>query len=217
MSANGLVRLLLEREVLRFGDFTLKSGRRSPYFFNVGAVSTGRAIAELADAYAAAIEAAELTPQVVFGPAYKGIPLAVATAEALARRGADVGWAFDRKERKDHGEGGRFVGAPLDGRVVLVDDVLTAGTAIRGAIELIGETDATLAGIVIAMDRQELNDQGTTAVAALRAELGVPVVSLLSLQDVIDYLDVSEGDDNYRADLQRRIRDYQAAFCTPAP
>jgi orotate phosphoribosyltransferase len=211
-----LVALLVEAGVLRFGEFTLKSGRSSPYFFNLGALSTGAATQTLAEAYAARILRSDLAFDVVFGPAYKGIPIAVATAEALARGGRDAAWAFNRKEAKAHGEGGHFVGGDVAGRVLLVDDVLTAGTAVREAAGLIRQAGGTLAGVVIALDRQELNDDGATAVDALAAELGVPVLSLLTLQDVIGYLDANAATGKHQDDLKTRIKDYQEAYCARA-
>ncbi len=208
-----LVGLLVDSGVLTFGDFTLKSGRRSPYFFNLGALNTGRAIQRLGEAYAARILAAGLDFDVVFGPAYKGIPIAVATAEALSRLGRDCAWAFNRKEAKEHGEGGAFVGGDVSGRVVVVDDVLTAGTAVREAVGLLRRTGGTLVGVVIALDRRELTDQGRTSVDVLADELGVQVVSLLTLEDVIDYLDVEADGDNHRVALKRRIEAYREAYC----
>jgi len=208
-----LVGLLVEHEVLRFGTFTLKSGRQSPYFFNLGALHTGAAIQQLAERYADCIEASGLEFDLLFGPAYKGIPIAVATAEALARRGRDVHWAFNRKEAKAHGEGGRFVGAPVRGRVLLVDDVLTAGTAVREATDLITAAGAEVAGVVIALDRQERADAGGTAVSALQSSLGIPVISILTLQNVIDYLDQTDAERNHPGDLRARIRAYQQAYC----
>jgi orotate phosphoribosyltransferase len=211
-----LVSLLIERDVLTFGEFTLKSGRQSPYFFNLGAIDSGAAIARLGRAYARRIEQLDIPFDVLFGPAYKGIPIAVATAEALAATGADVGWAFNRKEAKDHGEGGRFVGAALKGRVLLVDDVLTAGTAVREAAALIETAGAELVGVVIALDRQELQgsaENPTTAVTGLQAELGVPVVSMLTLQDVIEYLDLEVDHHKYRRAVVEEIKQYQEAYC----
>lgn len=211
-----LVALMIEQEVLKFGEFTLKSGRQSPYFFNLGAINSGSAIASLGAAYARCISLLDLPVEVLFGPAYKGIPIAVAAAQALAAMGRDVGWAFDRKEAKDHGEGGRFVGAPLRGRVLLVDDVLTAGTAVRHAAGLIKSAGAELAGVVIALDRQELQEptEGrTTAVTGLQAELGVPVVSMLTLEDVIAYLDIQEDHDKHRRAVVEEIKRYQEAYC----
>lgn len=210
-----LIRLFIARGVLRFGDFTLKSGRRSPYFFNLGALYTGAAMQALGEAYAAAICDRGLQFDLVFGPAYKGIPIAVATAEALARRGLDTPWAFNRKEAKSHGEGGQFVGAPVTGRVLLVDDVLTAGTAVREATDLIASAGAEVAGVVIALDRQERADGAPdTAVAALRDALGVPVLSILTLQDVITFLDAGGLGGVDDPALRERIRAYQATYCS---
>ena len=214
---NALLALLEEQQVLKFGEFTLKSGRTSPYFFNLGAISTGAAIARLGEAYAE--QAETMRPfDAVFGPAYKGIPIAVATAEALAARGRDCGWVFNRKEAKAHGEGGRFVGAPVTARLLLVDDVLTAGTAVREAAELIRNAGGTLSGVLIALDRQERVVAGEpgTAVSRLSAELGVPVTSLLNLQDVIEYLDLKGVADNHPADIINAVKAYQAAYCEPA-
>lgn len=213
---DGLLSLLLEQQVLKFGRFTLKSGRTSPYFFNLGAISTGAAIARLGEAYAE--RALTMGPfDAVFGPAYKGIPIAVATAEAMAGKGFDCGWVFNRKEAKPHGEGGRFVGASPSGRLLLVDDVLTAGTAIREAAGLIREAGGTLAGVLIALDRQErvAADEPGTAVSRLETELGVPVRSLLNLQDVIEYLDLQGAADNHPAHVISAVKAYQAAFCEP--
>lgn len=208
-----LLRLLIDQRVLQFGEFTLKSGRLSPYFFNLGMISTGAAITTLGDAYASRIDSLNLAYDTVFGPAYKGIPIAVATSEALARRGRDSGWAFNRKEAKDHGEGGQFVGASVKGRVLLVDDVLTAGTAVREAVQLIKAVGGTLVGVLIALDRQERVAGAQTAVGALAEELGVPVVSILTLQDVIEYLDLNAGSDNHPATLLAAMKAYQAEFC----
>lgn len=210
-----LLSLLIEQSVLRFGQFTLKSGRQSPYFFNLGAISTGAAIARLGEAYAAGAEALGIPYDAVFGPAYKGIPIAVATASALAGRGRDCGWVFNRKEAKTHGEGGQFVGAPVSGRLLLVDDVLTAGTAVREAATLIREAGGALTGVLIALDRQErvVADQPGTAVSRLAEELAVPVASLLTLQDVIEYLDLKGVADNHPPEILAAIRAYQAAYC----
>jgi len=209
-----LIRLFIARGVLRFGEFTLKSGRRSPYFFNLGALYTGAAMQMLGEAYAATIRDHGLEFDVVFGPAYKGIPIAVATSEALARAGRDAPWAFNRKEAKAHGEGGQFVGAPVAGRVLLVDDVLTAGTAVREATDLIAAAGAKVAGVVIALDRQERADGARdTAVAALRGTLGVPVHSILTLEDVIVFLDAGGLGSADDPALRERIRAYQATYC----
>lgn len=211
--SSSLLKLLIDQEVLRFGDFTLKSGRQSPYFFNLGALHSGAATQQLAESYAQCIVQSGLSFDLVFGPAYKGIPIAVAVSEALARCGRDVAWGFNRKEEKDHGEGGRFVGGGIASRILLVDDVLTAGTAIREAVDLISRAGGTLVGVIIAMDRQELSPYGSTAVQSLHEELRVPVLSLLNLQNVIEYLDSNGLRDNYPQDLLKRIRDYQRSHC----
>ncbi len=211
--ASALLKLLIDQEVLRFGDFTLKSGRQSPYFFNLGALHTGAATQQLAESYAQCMVNSGLSFDLVFGPAYKGIPIAVAVSEALARLGRDVAWGFNRKEEKDHGERGLFVGGSIASRVFLVDDVLTAGTAVRQAVDLISDAGGTLVGVIIAMDRQERGADERTAVQALQEELGVPVLSLLNLQNVIEYLDSSGPGDNYPQDLLKRIRDYQRSHC----
>ena len=183
------IEFLVSQDVLKFGTFTLNSGRQSPYFFNLGSVSSGAAYARLGAAYADAVLQSGIEFDLIFGPAYKGIPIAVATSLALAERGVDVGVAYNRKEAKDHGEGGLLVGAPVAGRVLMLDDVLTSGKAIRGAAALIRAEDADIAGVVIALDRAEvMADAGQTAVADLANELGSPVVSIAHVSDVLDYL-----------------------------
>ena len=183
------IEFALAHDVLRFGEFTLKSGRTSPYFFNLGAVNTGRALAALGRFYADALIASGLQADVLMGPAYKGIPLATATAVQLAEHhGLDLPWCFNRKEAKDHGEGGLIVGAPLTGRVVLIDDVITAGTAIREATQIITDAGAELAGIVVAIDRQERGPDGQSAVAQVARDTGAIVRAIVTLADVVDYL-----------------------------
>jgi len=175
--------------VLRFGQFTLKSGRVSPYFFNLGSIASGAALARLGQAYADCIQAAGLACDMLFGPAYKGIPLATATAIALAQRhGRDLPLAYNRKEAKDHGEGGLLVGAPLAGRVLVVDDVLTAGTAVRQSLALIRAAGAQVAGVVIALDRQERGQGERSAAQELAAEAGVPVLAIVGLAEVLEYV-----------------------------
>jgi len=173
--------------VLRFGSFTLKSGRQSPYFFNAGLFVTGSAIAGLGRAYAASLGASGLAYDMLFGPAYKGIPLVTATAAALAERhDRDVPYCFNRKEAKDHGEGGRIVGRALAGRVLIVDDVITAGTAIRESIEIIRAAGATPCGVLLALDREERGrDSMLSAVQEVRTSFGLPVVSILTLSDLV--------------------------------
>ncbi|MDZ7825422.1 MAG: orotate phosphoribosyltransferase [Gammaproteobacteria bacterium] len=182
--------LAVARGVLEFGDFALKSGRRSPYFFNAGAFDDARSMAALGTAYAAAIVAAGFEFDVLFGPAYKGIPLAVTTGVALAREhDVDCGIAYNRKEAKDHGEGGSLVGASLAGRVLLVDDVITAGTAVREVLPLIEDAGGTLVAILTALDRQERGCGAHSATRELAEELGVPVVSIVTLDDLVAWLE----------------------------
>ncbi|MFV0453873.1 MAG: orotate phosphoribosyltransferase [Pseudomonas sp.] len=187
------IRFAIERGVLRFGEFKLKSGRTSPYFFNAGLFNSGSALARLGDFYAAAIVDSGLDFDVVFGPAYKGIPLAAATAIALAQQhGRDLPWCFNRKEAKDHGEGGTLVGAPLTGRVLIVDDVITAGTAIREVMQIIRAQEAQAAGVLIALNRQERGQGQLSAIQEVERDYGMPVVSIVSLKQVLDYLSQDE-------------------------
>jgi len=181
--------------VLRFGSFTLKSGRQSPYFFNAGLFDTGSAIAGLGRAYAASLTASGLEFDMLFGPAYKGIPLVTATASALAdHHDRDVAYCFNRKEAKDHGEGGRIVGRALAGRVLIVDDVITAGTAIRESIEIIRAAGATPCGVLLALDREERGrDSMLSAVQEVRTSFGLPVVSILALSDLVTGLAAGLG------------------------
>ena len=187
------INLCLELGVLRFGEFRLKSGRVSPYFFNAGLFNTGYAAARLGRYYAAAIAASDVKFDMLFGPAYKGIPLAALTAAALAEhQDKDVPFAYNRKEAKAHGEGGDIVGAPLDGRVLIVDDVITAGTAVREAYQIISAAGADVAGLAISLDRQERGQGSMSAVQELRQSLGIPVISIIKLNDLIDILEDSE-------------------------
>jgi orotate phosphoribosyltransferase len=181
--------LCLRLGVLKFGHFKLKSGRESPYFFNAGLFNTGEAIAAVGRAYAEAVANCDVAFDMLFGPAYKGIPLATVTAAALAEHHArSLPFAFNRKEAKDHGEGGSLVGSPLKGRVLIIDDVITAGTAIRESIEIIRAAGATPAGVVLALDRQERGAEGTlSAVQEVRASFGLPVVAIVTLGDLIGH------------------------------
>jgi orotate phosphoribosyltransferase len=175
--------------VLKFGKFTLKSGRISPYFFNAGAFSTGRALAVLGRCYAHSIVSSGLEFDVLLGPAYKGIPLATATAVALVNdHGLDVQFAYNRKEAKTHGEGGVMVGAPLRGRVLVIDDVITAGTAVREVIAMIEDAGATLAGVAIGLDRQERGEGELSAIQDVERTFNVPVLSIIEMGHIIDYL-----------------------------
>ncbi|MBA1241455.1 orotate phosphoribosyltransferase [Pseudomonas japonica] len=183
------IRFAIERGVLRFGEFTLKSGRTSPYFFNAGLFNTGSALARLGQCYASAIVDSGLNFDVLFGPAYKGIPLASATAVALAdKHGRDVPWCFNRKEAKDHGEGGSLVGAPLKGDVLIIDDVITAGTAIREVMTIIQAEQARAAAVLIALNRQERGKGELSAIQEVERDYGIPVVSIVSLDQVLEYL-----------------------------
>jgi orotate phosphoribosyltransferase len=189
------IELALARNALRFGTFTLKSGRESPYFFNAGLFDDGEALAVLGQCYAAALQRSGVAYDMLFGPAYKGIPLVAATSVALAehhRRA--VPWAFNRKEAKDHGEGGRVVGRKLAGRVVIVDDVITAGTAVRESVELIRRAGAEPVAVLLALDRQERGQGATSAVQEVEAGMGLRCVSLLTLSGLIETLAEPAGD-----------------------
>ncbi|QXH56515.1 orotate phosphoribosyltransferase [Pseudomonas maumuensis] len=183
------IRFAIDRGVLRFGEFTLKSGRTSPYFFNAGLFNTGSALAQLGRCYAAAIVDSKIPFDVLFGPAYKGIPLAAATAVALAEQHQlDVPWCFNRKEAKDHGEGGSLVGAPLAGDVLIIDDVITAGTAIREVMQIINPQQAKAAGVLIALNREERGNGELSAIQEVERDFGIPVVSIVSLTQVLEFL-----------------------------
>jgi orotate phosphoribosyltransferase len=186
------IRFCVDRGVLRFGEFTLKSGRVSPYFFNAGLFNTGGAVLELGRYYARALVNSGVEYDMLFGPAYKGIPLVTACAAALADcHGQDRPFAFNRKEAKDHGEGGQIVGAPLAGRVMVVDDVITAGTAIRESRDIIAGAGATPAGVLIALDRQERGSGERSAVQEVESALGVRVISIVGLAELIAHLEDS--------------------------
>ncbi|AWB71759.1 orotate phosphoribosyltransferase [Vibrio cholerae] len=184
------IEFALEKQVLKFGEFTLKSGRKSPYFFNAGLFNTGRDLARLGRFYAAALVDSGIEFDVLFGPAYKGIPIATTTAVALAdHHDVDTPYCFNRKEAKDHGEGGNLVGSKLEGRVMLVDDVITAGTAIRESMELIQANKADLAGVLVAIDRQEKGKGELSAIQEVERDFGCAVISIVSLTDLITYLE----------------------------
>tara|TARA_R110001606_G_scaffold399310_1_gene584707 strand:+ start:38125 stop:38772 length:648 start_codon:yes stop_codon:yes gene_type:complete len=183
------IKFALETGVLRFGSFTLKSGRTSPYFFNSGLFNTGASLARLGRFYAQAINESTLDFDVLFGPAYKGIPLASTTVIALAdNHQRDVPYVFNRKEKKDHGEGGQLVGAELEGRVLIIDDVISAGTSVRESVEIIKMANAIPAGVIIALDRQERGQDSRSAIQEVEAEHKIPVVSIIGLNDLLTYL-----------------------------
>jgi orotate phosphoribosyltransferase len=199
----------IEQGVLKFGEFTLKSGRVSPYFFNAGLFQTGRALAKLGRFYAQAIVDSSLKADVLFGPAYKGIPLAAVTAAALAdHHDLDMPYSFNRKEAKTHGEGGNIVGAPLSGDILIIDDVITAGTAIREVMGLIEQSGARAGGVIIALDRQERGQGEQSAIQEVQSQYGVPVVSIVSLEQVLTYLEEQSGSDlSSHAEAVRAYRD----------
>lgn len=203
------IELALEQEALGFGAFTLKSGRVSPYFFNGGQFHTGAALARLGRCYAAALKASGLQVDLLFGPAYKGIMLAAGTAIALADQwGMSLPYSFNRKEAKDHGEGGSLVGAPLAGRVLIVDDVITAGTAVRESVELIRAAGAEPAGVLIGLNRQERGQGQLSAIQEVERDYGIPVVSIIGVDQLVDYLDKSDRDPQ----VAQAIRDYRRSY-----
>ncbi len=201
------IEFALDQDVLQFGEFTLKSGRTSPYFFNAGLFNTGERLAELGRFYAAAIVDSDVEFDVLLGPAYKGIPIASATAVQLAvQHDRDVPWCFNRKEAKDHGEGGLVVGSPLEGRVLVVDDVITAGTAIREVMELVDGASAQVAGIVVAVDRQERGKGDLSAIQEVERDFGVTVTAIVTLSQIIEYVEET-GRHGEHLDAIRAYRD----------
>ena len=206
--------LALEREALRFGRFTLKSGRESPYFFNAGLFSDGRSAAILGRCYAAAIVRSGIDFDMIFGPAYKGIPLATATAMALAEHHQrNVPYAFNRKESKDHGEGGQVVGTALQGRVLIVDDVITAGTAIRESLQIIRGAGAEPVAVALALDRQERGQGTLSAVQEFEKEQGLKCVSIVTLADLIDTLSqAADGRERISAEQLTSLRAYRERY-----
>jgi orotate phosphoribosyltransferase len=198
----------LEQGVLKFGQFVTKSGRKTPYFFNAGLFNTGASLDRLAQFYAKAILASGVKFDMLFGPAYKGIVLAASAAVALAREGRDVPYAFNRKETKDHGEGGAVVGAPLSGRVLIVDDVLTAGTAVRESLDVISSRGATPAGVVISLDRMERGTGDLSAIQEIERRHGIPVISIATLDDLLGLL---AGRADLRKDLEA-IKEYRQRY-----
>jgi len=203
------IQLAINHEVLCFGEFTLKSGRTSPYFFNAGKFQTGAALAALGRFYADALESANIEYDVVFGPAYKGIPLAATTAVALAdHHGKDMPYAFNRKEAKAHGEGGSLVGAPLNGKILIVDDVITAGTAVREVMSIINAEGAAPAAVLIGLNRQEKGQAELSAIQEVERDYAIPVVSIVCLDDIIEFLEEQGGQQGVVA----KIRDYRTQY-----
>lgn len=202
------INFVLEVGALKFGEFELKSGRISPYFFNAGLFNQGRHLSKLGNFYAQAIEGSNIDFTVLFGPAYKGIPLATATAMALNDSfNKNIPYSFNRKEAKTHGEGGDIVGHALEGDILIIDDVITAGTAIREAMDIISANGATAKGVIVALDRQEKGKGDTSAIQEVEQDFGLSVLSIISLADIIDYL--KQGDDQ---GLINRIEAYRAQY-----
>lgn len=198
----------VEQNVLRFGEFITKAGRASPYFFNAGLFYTGSALGSLSRFYAKAIQASGLQFDVLFGPAYKGITLAAATAVALADSGRETPFCYNRKEAKDHGEGGVLVGAPLKGRVLIIDDVISAGTSVRESVEMIRAAGAEPAGVVIALDRRERGQGELSAVQEVERDYGIPVISIASLDDLLAYL----ADRPEMVENEKRVEAYRSLY-----
>ena len=199
----------LQTGVLKFGSFTLKSGRLSPYFFNSGLFNTGASLAQLGRYYAQAVQHSDIEYDMIYGPAYKGIPLASTLAIALAdHHNKDIPYAFNRKEAKDHGEGGIIVGSPLAGKVLIIDDVISAGTSVRESVDIIKQQGAVPAGVVIALDRQEVGQGDKSAIQEVESEFGMSVANIICLRDLIDYL---EGQANMSESLSS-IREYNAQY-----
>ncbi|HEY7841820.1 MAG TPA: orotate phosphoribosyltransferase [Gammaproteobacteria bacterium] len=206
------IEFALRTEVLRFGEFTLRSGRRSPYFFDSGRFNTGESLASLGRFYLNAVEKAGIRFDMLFGPAYKGIPLASSLAIAYANeRGRSVPYSFNRKEEKDHGEGGLLLGAPLAGRVLVVDDVITAGGSVTRSVELIRRAGAEAAGVVIALDRQERGTSGKSAVQDVEQACGIPVISIVTLAELVEFLEQRGGAEDRLGDIRRYRDEYGVA------
>lgn len=205
------IRFSIECGVLRFGSFVTKSGRTTPYFFNAGLFNTGAKLDRLAEFYAKAILSSGIEFDMLFGPAYKGIALAAATAMALSRMGRDVPFAFNRKEAKDHGEGGSIIGAPLTGRVLVIDDVMTAGTAVRESREILDAHAAELAGVAISLDRMERGTGEKSAVQEVQDRYGVPVIAIANLNDLLAYLEGESDMTPYLEAISEYRRHYGAS------
>ena len=202
------IEFALQKQVLRFGEFKTKAGRLSPYFFNAGLFNDGESLMKLGEFYAAAIQNSGVQFDMLFGPAYKGITLAASIAIALARQGRNVPYAYNRKEAKDHGEGGTIVGAPLAGNVLIVDDVISAGTSVRESVDIIRTQGATPCGVAIAIDRQERGQGELSAVQEVQRDNGIPVVSIANLAGLIRYLENAPELQAYKAAVEKYRSDY---------
>ncbi|MEM6162409.1 orotate phosphoribosyltransferase [Erwinia sp. P6884] len=203
------IEFAINKQVLKFGEFTLKSGRTSPYFFNAGLFNTGRDLALLGRFYAQALMDSGIDFDLLFGPAYKGIPIATTTAVALAdHHDRDVPYCFNRKEAKDHGEGGTLVGSPLQGRIMLVDDVITAGTAIRESMEIIAANQASLAGVLISLDRQERGRGKESAIQEVERDYGCKVISIITLDELVEWLEEHPEQADHLAAVRAYRKEY---------
>ncbi|MEE9574193.1 MAG: orotate phosphoribosyltransferase [Candidatus Neomarinimicrobiota bacterium] len=203
------IEFCIDNEIIRFGEFTLKSGRKSPYFFNAGLFNTGELIAKLGEFYAESINAAKLNFDILFGPAYKGIPLVVSTAIALAKeQNINKPFCFNRKSEKSHGEGGMLVGAPLYGKVLIIDDVITAGTAIREVTSLAQQNNAEISGVCVALDRQEKGTGKTSAIQEIEQEYNISVISIINFDDIIEHLKTSSDFNQYAEQMMTYRQQY---------
>ena len=209
-SRDRFVEFLIESEVLLFGDFQLNSGRKSPYFFNLGNINSGEALRSLGEAYARTIIESDIRVDVLFGPAYKGIPIAVCTSMALGMMGRDVSFAFNRKEAKNHGEGGNIVGGDIRRKVLILDDVLTSGKALKESIGILKSNGADVVGALVALNRDEIDENKQTARQLIEETEGVNVISICSIKDVVTYLEK----DPERRGLAEKIREYQSVYCS---
>ena len=209
-SRDRFVEFLIESEVLLFGDFELNSGRKSPYFFNLGNINSGASLRVLGEAYAKTIVENGIKVDVLFGPAYKGIPIAVCTSMALGMMGSDVGFAFNRKEAKNHGEGGNIVGADIRRKVLILDDVLTSGKALKESIGILKSSGADVVGALVALNRDETDDNKKTARQLLEESEGINIIAICSIEDVVTYLEK----DSERSRFAEKIRDYQSVYCS---
>lgn len=209
-SRHRFVEFLIESKVLLFGDFELNSGRKSPYFFNLGNINSGEVLRSLGEAYARTIIESDIRVDVLFGPAYKGIPIAVSTSMALGMMGSDVSFAFNRKEAKNHGEGGNIVGSDIRRKVLILDDVLTSGKALKESIGTLKSNGADVVGALVALNRDEIDENKQTARQLLEETEGINIISICSIKDVVNYLEK----DPKKRHFAGKIRDYQSVYCS---